>query len=196
MNDGSTHIPEELVPMEDAQVALGARRLINVHRYSAGFPLCPEKLAIGLDRAYSAKPLVLVEKQATFPEIAVLSLFRRTGWEGAWVDAAHRKYFDKMPNQSKGASLGSFTNQLVARIAENNDKSRNGCWDLVLWADRAVAFVAVLGTPIGETIGEARSRWLAAALRSGLSESQFVIVEWDYRKVVVVRRRRRAAGDG
>ena len=131
---------------------------------------CAEKPPIGLDRAYSAKPLVLVEKQLTFPEIAILSFFKKMGWEGAWVDSQHRKFFDRMPNQSKGMSLDSHAAQVISRIAQYNDNSRAGCWDLVLWVERAVAFAAVIaaaqgaaadGAPPGRAAGQGRAdrRW-------------------------------------
>jgi hypothetical protein len=190
-------LPEELVSLDDLQLQLGVGRQVFVRRYRAQLHECAEKPPIGLDRAYSAKPLVLVEKQVAFPEIAILSFFRKMGWEGAWVDAQHRKFFDRMPNQSKGMSLVSHASQAVARIAQYNDNSRAGCWDIVLWADRAVAFVAVIGVaPSRDSdsgsssgLGEARTRWLAAALKSGLSASQFVVVEWAYRKVAARKKR-------
>jgi hypothetical protein len=162
---------------------------VAVHRYRAQLQPCPEKPPIGLDRAYSARPLVLVEKQVAFPEIAVLALFKKMGWDGAWVDAQHHKYFDRMPNQSKGMSLGAHANQAITRIAAYNENSRVGCWDLVLWSERAVAFAAVVGGARGAEIGEARTRWLAAAVKSGLSAGQFVVVEWNYRRVVIRRKR-------
>jgi hypothetical protein len=124
-----------------------------------------------------------------FPEIALLTLFRKTGWQGVWVDSIHRKYFDKMPTQSKGTSLGTYLNQQVARIMENNGKSRSGCWDLILWADRIVVFVEVMGIPSGDELRDTHVGWLGAALKSGMSSSQFIIVEWDYRKVVVRKKR-------
>jgi hypothetical protein len=190
-------LPEELAPIDDVHLELGSGRTVAVRRYRAQLQLCPEKPTIALDRAYSAKPLVLVEKQVAFPEIAILALFKKRGWEGAWVDAQHRKYFDRMPNQSKGMSLGAHANQAIARIATYNQNSRAGCWDLVLWADRAVAFAAVVGGALAGApggaqeaeLGEARTQWLAAAVKSGLSASQFVVVEWDYRRVVVRRKR-------
>lgn len=205
-----SEVPEELEPLDDLHVPVGPGRQVSVRRYRALLHGCPEKPAISLDRAYSAKPLVLVEKQATFPELAVLSLFRRMGWEGAWVDLAHRKFFDRMPNQSKGISLGSHASQALARISQYNDNGRTGCWDLVLWAERTVAFAAVIdassadessssprSAALGRTtsreaasaLGEPRMRWLGAAVKSGMAAGQFVVVEWDYRKVVVRRKR-------
>ncbi len=194
MSDAPSEVPEELVPIDDLFLTLGAGKQITVHRYRAMLHGCPEKPAISLDRAYSAKPLVIVEKQAVFPELAVLSFFRKKGWEGAWVDVSHRKYFDRMPNQSKGISLGGHANQAITRISQYSDSGRAGCWDLVLWADRAVAFAAVVGggSSARETaaaIGEPRMRWLAAAVKSGMSAGQFAVVEWEYRRVVVRRKR-------
>lgn len=190
-------LPDELLSLDDLQVQLGAGRQVFVRRYRAQLHECAEKPPIGLDRAYSARPLVLVEKQVAFPEIAVLSFFRKMGWEGAWVDAQHRKFFDRMPNQSKGMSLVAHASQAVARIAQYNDNNRAGCWDIVLWAGRAIAFVAVIGVspardPEGGSssgLGEARTRWLAAAMKSGLSASQFVVVEWAYRRVAARKKR-------
>jgi len=186
MNVTTPDLPDELVSLDDLQLELGAGRQARVRRYRAQLHECAEKPPIGLDRAYSAKPLVLVEKQVAFPEIAILSFFKKMGWEGAWVDSQHRKFFDRMPNQSKGMSLVAHASQAVARIAQYNDNSRAGCWDLVLWADRAVAFAAVVGVSSGapSEVGEARTRWIAAAVKSGLSPSQFVVVEWSYRTVM------------
>ena len=181
-------VPEELVPIDDLYVLLAGGKEVAVRRYRAQLHGCPEKPAISLDRAYSAKPLVLVEKQAVFPELAVLAFFRRKGWEGAWVDAPHRKYFDKMPNQSKGISLDARAAQVLARIGQYADNGRAGCWDLVLWAERAVAFAAVIGGDAA--LGEARTRWLGAAVKSGMSAGQFAVVEWEYRKVAARRKRR------
>jgi hypothetical protein len=187
MRDSPSTLPVDLTPGEDIEYSLPTGRRVGVHSYRADFHETREKPAIGLDRAYSAHALVLVDKQAMFPEIALLGMFAQRGWQGAWVDASHRKYFDKMPNQSKGVSLGTHANLAVTRIAEYNDKSKAGCWDLILWTERSVQFVAVLAP--GETLGEARTRWLAAALRSGFSANQFMVVEWDLRKVVVRRKR-------
>jgi hypothetical protein len=152
-----------------------------------------ERPTIVMDRVYSAKQLVLVDKQATFPEIALLGIFQRHGWHGAWSDTPHRKYFDRMPNQSKGISLDTWANQTIARIAENNGKSKAGCWDLILWTHRNLLFVAVAVPGRGpHGIAEGSARWLAACLRTGLSASQFAIIQWEYRTVVARRKRSHA----
>jgi ribosomal protein S18 acetylase RimI-like enzyme len=148
-----------------------------------------------LDKSWSNKPLVMMDKQAMFAEFALLTLFRKAGWEGVWADAHHRKYFDKMPNQSKGASLNTHINQLIARIAANNNDSKAGCWDIILWANRMVVFVEMKSCSSQNRIGDTQVGWLNAALKSGLSVGQFLVVEWDYRKVLVKRRRASGSQD-
>jgi ribosomal protein S18 acetylase RimI-like enzyme len=101
-----------------------------------------------------------------------------------------------MPNQSKGASLNTYINQVISRIAANNNNSKAGCWDVILWANRTVVFVDMRCIPSEDEIGGTQIGWLNAALKSGLSAAQFLVVEWDYRKVVVRRKRPSPAGAG
>jgi hypothetical protein len=196
MRDEPLTFPEDLEPRDDVEIILSTGRRATVRRYRVSFTPCMERPTIGMDRVYSAKQLVLVDKQATFPEIALLGLFQRNGWHGAWSDTQHRKYFDRMPNQSKGISLDTWANQTVARIAENNGKSKAGCWDLILWSERRVVFVTVIPAGGGRGLGDAQVRWMTAALRTGLSAGEFVLVEWDHRKVAARRTRHGARGGG
>jgi hypothetical protein len=196
MRDEPLTFPEDLEPRDDVEIILSTGRRATVRRYRVSFTPCMERPTIGMDRVYSAKQLVLVDKQATFPEIALLGLFQRHGWHGAWSDTPHRKYFDRMPNQSKGISLDTWANQTVARIAENNGKSKAGCWDLILWSERRVVFVTVIPAGGGRGLGDAQVRWMTAALRTGLSAGEFVLVEWDHRKVAARRTRHGARGGG
>ena len=79
------------------------------------------------------------------------------GLGGRLGGRAPPKYFDKMPNQSKGVSLNTYINQLISRIAANNNNSKAGCWDIILWANSAVVFVEMKccssNAEIGETSG-------------------------------------------
>ncbi len=182
-------LPPELTPLDDLLVELDKRGTVPLARYRVEFNANPGKSGVGLDRTYAVKPLVMMDKQAMFAEIALLGMFMRVGWAGVWVDVAHRKFFDKMPNQSKGASLEPYLNQALARIASNNAQGRSGCWDLILWANRTVVFVQLTGAH--EEIRRPHIAWLGAAMKSGFTPAQFMVVEWDYRNVVVRRRKTR-----
>ena len=190
MNGASPVFPEELQAADDVEITLDTGRTVALHRYRVDFNACNERLLIALDKAYSARPLVLVEKQPAFPEIALLGLFVKSGWQGAWVDLPHRKFFDKMPNISKGISLSTHANQVVSRVTEANGQSRAGLWDLILWQDRTVVFIRVVGRDADPSDDAAHARWLAAGLRAGLSASQFVVVQWGWRTVAAKKKPR------
>jgi hypothetical protein len=194
MSSAPSLFPAELRQAEDVEITLGSGRPVELHLYRVDFNICNERLLIALDKAYSARPLVLVEKQAAFPEIALLGLFQKSGWQGAWVDLLHRKFFDKMPNISKGISLSTHANQVLARVTESNGSSRSGVWDLILWRDRTVVFIRVIDRDTDITADESHARWLAAGVRAGLSPSQFVVVQWGYRSVVARRKTHPPAG--
>lgn len=187
-------LPDELIPTDDIFFDIEKRKQVTVRRFHVDFTSCPDRPGVGLDKSWSNKPLVMMDKQAMFAEFALLTLFRKTGWEGVWADAHHRKYFDKMPNQSKGASLNTYINQVISRIAANNNNSKAGCWDIILWANRTVVFVEMKCVPSEDDLGSSQLCWLNAALKSGMSAAQFLVVEWDYRKVVVKRKRPAIAG--
>ena len=61
--------------------------------------------------------LAMIETMAIYClVIALLVLFQKAGWKGVWVDGAHRRYYDKMPNVSKGAGLETRIAGLLARV--------------------------------------------------------------------------------
>jgi len=127
---------------------------------------------------------VLLDGRALFPEIALLALFKKAGWKGVWFDPVHRRTYDKMPNVSKGAGLDTRVAGVLAKVnAAAASARRASCWDLVLWDGRTVLFVDVAPGPASP--GHARIAWLDAAIRAGLSPSQFLVVRWETRKVVV-----------
>ena len=178
--------PPSLLPLEDAHVDLPRRGEVPVTRFRAEFNRSPKPVATGFQEAWASKPQVSCDGQALFPEIAVLSLFQKEGWDGVWVDSPRRKYFDKMPTQSKGVTLDAYVGQLLARIAGTGERGKAVSWDLIVWHGRSVFFVAVRASE--GAIERSRLAWLDASLHTGMSPSQFIIVEWSYRKVVVGRR--------
>ena len=185
--------PPSLLPLEDAHIDLPRRGEVAVARFRAEFNRSPKPVATGFQEAWASKPQVSCDGQALFAEIAVLSLFKKEGWDGVWVDSPRHKYFDKMPTQSKGVTLDAYVGQLLARIRGTGERGKAVCWDLIVWHGRSVFFVAVRaasppGAPPRASEGaseRARLAWLDASLHAGMSPGQFIIVEWNYRNVVV-----------
>ena len=188
---GKQRLPPDISPVDDLEVDLGQKKQIFLKRFLMEFSRCANPANMGLNEAYSAHPQVMHEGDALFPELALLSLFKKEGWSGAWADTAHRKFFTIMPNKSKGLTLDTYVSQTLARISGNCAPGRCECWGLVIWQGKTLLFVETRETPTNDRIGKARLEWLRAALRSGLSQSQFMVVDWSYRKTVIVRRRQR-----
>jgi hypothetical protein len=182
-------IPPILLPLEEARVDLPRRGEIAISRFRAEFNSSPKPVRTGFQESWASKPQVSCDGAAQFPEIAVLSLFQKEGWGGVWVDAPRRKYFDKMPTQSKGVTLDAYVGQLLARISGVSEKAKAACWDLIVWHGRRVFFVAVRAASKREGLEKSRLAWLEASLHAGMSPAQFLIVEWAHRKVVVGKRR-------
>jgi hypothetical protein len=187
------HFPASLEYRDEARVELPRRGEVPVARFTVRFNASPKPVATGFQQAWAAKPQVSCDGQAMFPEIAVLTLFQKEGWDGAWADVARRRYFSRMPTLSKGLTLDTHVSQLVARIASAGEGTGAACWELIVWHGRSVFFAAVRdGASLaqgGPLLRKSETAWLEAGLRSGLAPQQFVLVEWDYRRVVVGRKR-------
>jgi len=187
------HFPASLVSLEEARVELPRRGDVPIARFRVEFNASPKPVALGFQQAWASKPQVSCDGQALFPEIAVLTLFQKEGWDGVWVDLPRRKYFTRMPTLSKGITLDIYVAQLLTRTAgAAGSGGKASCWELVLWHGRSVFFASIREATAGEPaagLRKAELDWLEAGLRSGLAPGQFIIVEWGYRKVVVGRKR-------
>lgn len=190
--DARLQLPPELERLDDLRLDVGRRRQTPIARCRVVFDYCSKPVAVGPDPAWAAKPQVLLGGRALFPEIALLALFQRAGWKGVWVDPVHRRTYDKMPNVSKGAGLDTRVASVLARVNAAAAGRRAASWDLVLWDGREVLFVDVLSGPSTVPPGHARIAWLDAALSTGLSPGQFLIVAWETRKVAA----RKVKGSG
>jgi hypothetical protein len=179
-DDARLQLPPELERLDDLIMAVG-RRQAAIPRCRLAFDYCSKPVSVGPDPAWASRPQVLLDGRALFPEIALLAMFQKAGWKGVWFDAVHRRYYDKMPNVSKGAGLDTRIASLLGRVNAAAAGRRAACWDLVLWDRKTVLFVDVLPAPA--VPGHARAAWLDAALRTGVSLGQFLVVEWGTRTV-------------
>ena len=187
--DVRLQLPPELERIDDLRLDVGRRRQVPLARCRIAFDYCSKPVPVGPDPGWAAKPQVLLDGRAVFPEIALLALFRKAGWKGVWFDPVHRRTYDKMPNVSKGAGLDTRVAGVLAKVnAAAAAARRAACWDRVLWDGRTVLFVDVAPGPASP--GHARVTWLDAAIRTGLSPSQFLVVEWETRKLVARTKRK------
>jgi hypothetical protein len=180
--DGSQPgLPAELSPAEPLRVEVERKRQIELRRYTVRYDPCTKPVNMGPNEAYASKPQVVSGGHALFPELALLQLFQREGWKGVWADSHHKKYFSTMPNRSKGITLDPLAARVVLRIASEQPKAATGAWDLMLWHEKLVLFVLTRPPAAAPRLRRMETEWLEGALKAGLSENQFLVVEWDFK---------------
>lgn len=147
----------------------------------------------GFENSFGKKPLICLDGKPMFAEQALQHLFLAEGWRSRWIStyAAPRdkprflsNWIDKpineqinQPIQDTGAS------GLLQRIAERNDGSFYGCWDVFGWNNSDFLFVESKHSK-KDSIRDTQLRWLNYGLMEGLSINNFLIVQWDFEEVV------------
>lgn len=129
-----------------------------------------------LPSAYGRKPVLDVDGEPCFAEIAILRALERDGWAGVWIDS----YRQKLWRDSRCASpaiLPSAQVELLARIRVANDGRRGGAWDVFAWQDDQVT-VAESKLSGRDRIRATQLAWLEAALACGVRGDAVQIVEW------------------
>lgn len=122
---------------------------------------------------YGNKPLVDMDGEPMFAELAILKLFRKEGWDGVWVDTFNRKYRTAWGGEGTGRLSGDRLELLKA--IHRRAGSAHGCFDVYCWSEDLVLF-AESKRASKDHIRDTQLRWLEAAL--GLEPSSFLVVEW------------------
>ena len=156
------------------------RSTVPVRRLGVRFGTAsPEFLREGaLAPSYVAKPLVTFQGAAMFGELAVLRWLEVDGWEGAWLDTAHlRRAWREMPTRALPVALPPAAQALYDRIVAANGGRASGTFDVMAWRGAQTIFVEYAEDAAGERpLGRAAAGWIAAAIASGVSEHDLLIV--------------------
>ncbi len=124
---------------------------------------------------YTSKPLVTFNGAAMFGELAVLRWLEVDGWTGVWLDTIHgRKAWRGMPTTSSPVALPPDAQQLYDRILAANGGRASGFFDVMAWRGGQTIFVEYKGP--GDRAKKHESFWVEAALRSGVSENDLIVV--------------------
>jgi hypothetical protein len=124
---------------------------------------------------YGNKPLVDVDGEPMFAELAILKLFQKDGWDGVWVDTFSRKYRTAW-GEGGVVRLSGERLELLKTIHQRAG-SASGCFDVYCWREDFVLF-AESKRASKDHIRDTQLRWLEAALRIGLDPSSLLVVEW------------------
>lgn len=116
------------------------------------------------------KPLINLDSEAVYTEIAILRLFEAAGWQGAWLDTYYRRYRAAI---HEDVVLPSDKEALLKSISPR----QAGRFDVFCWKDDTMLFAESKWRD-HDSINANQEQWLAAAIAYGLPLESFLIVEW------------------
>src|SRR5215210_4038904 len=125
---------------------------------------------------YGSKPILDVQGEPLFAELAILRIYQKDGWEGVWVDTYRGKYRTSWGDD--GVKLPPDKIRLLQEIYARAG-SRAGCFDVFCWKDDSVVF-AESKCKRKDRIRATQLRWLEAAIDSGVPLDSLLVVEWSF----------------
>lgn len=141
-----------------------------------------------IKNTFGGKPIVCFKNKPMFAELAIMNYFIESGWEARWVEAygsSNKK--PKILSEWKDASFGNQiedpivnTNiiKVLEGIAQYNNNSFSGCWDIVGWKEDYILFAESKRNK-KDKVRQTQNNWLKAGLKFGLKPDNFLIVQWD-----------------
>jgi len=132
----------------------------------------------GLAKTYTSKPLVEVDGEALYGELAILRYLEKDGWNGVWVDTFHSRgkrkvVWSGMPPDGKG-ELSKDATLLFNQIVDKNDGKSSGFFDVFAWKNGNFVFIEYKGK--GDSSNKNESRWIRAAIAAGIDPQQLYFV--------------------
>ena len=144
---------------------------------------------IPLKNNFGGKPCVNKNETAMFAELATLNIFLEDGWNGRWIETygkpklnpIHLKNWidDSFKNQIHDAIVDENIQKLLNKIAQTNDNNFGGIWDVVAWKNDKIIFTELKRNK-KDYIQSTQNKWLKSALQHGLTEENFLLVEWNF----------------
>ena len=137
----------------------------------AGFSRAtPDRLKPGtLAGTYVSKPLVSVDGDAMFGELAIVRWLEKDGWQAFWVDTYHRQQFWRvMPHRGRPVALPEPLRARYDAIVAANGGRPRGFFDVIAARGDQVIHLEYKGA--GEGSSRAEAGWIESALRAGVSE--------------------------
>lgn len=182
--NGENHLIEGLVLVEPMSMALPSGRTVSVARATAQFAAWPGPVTI---HTWGNKPVLDVDGEQTFAEVAILRAFQRAGWSAKWLEAYNAakdwpivldRWHPSGITSCESVDLGSQEiGDLLRTIIQANGGSCRGCWDVLAWKGTRVVF-AEAKRRSKDRINDNQRRFVEAALSVGVSADTFLIVEW------------------
>jgi hypothetical protein len=165
-----------------AEYELPSGAVVEIPTLILRFPLAePPRLDEGvLKPTYTVKPLVDVDGEPVFGELAIARWLAKDGWSALWVDTFHgRKFWRDMPHLSDPIEPPASVRESYKRIADLKG-GPSGCFDVVAWKNDRTLWLEYKGP--GDTENRNERGWIDAALHAGVCPEDLVFVSDTQRK--------------
>lgn len=171
------------VRTECRQRLLPSGKSVSIDTWTVSFPPAnPAHLPEGvLPKTYTNKPLVQVDSESLFGELAILRWLQKDGWDGVWVDTFHDRgkgklFWQGMPHETTpyGLTMAPHARAVYDRILAIRGGKAGGFFDVLAWKGSRLLFVEYKGR--GDRPNRNESLWIDAALEAGVKEEQMVFV--------------------
>jgi hypothetical protein len=133
-----------------------------------------------LSKTYRSKPLVVVEDEILFGELAILRYLQMDGWQGVWVDTFHGRGKKKilwsgLPPNGYG-NLSADAETLYDNIVQANNGRSSGFFDVFAWKNGKFVFIEYKGEGDSSNLNEIR--WNDATLKFGIQPEELFFVTY------------------
>ena len=146
---------------------------------------------IPLKNTFGGKPCVNFNNSGMFAELAIMNLFLADNWNARWIETYGKPKLN--PIHLTGWNENGFKNQIhnaidnekiqntLNEIAKINENNFGGIWDIFAWKNEKIIF-AESKRHKKDFIQSTQNKWLKSAFEFGLTEENFLMVEWNFKK--------------
>lgn len=142
-----------------------------------------------LNYSFGNKPLVKFQEQPMFAEMAIVQLFYEEQWDVRWIETYGRPKLnpiflthwkdDELKNQEHVEIKDERILKILQKIAKINLNKFGGIWDVVAWKNENIIF-AECKRQKKDTIQSTQKNWFKAAVEYGLTQENFLMIEWTF----------------
>jgi hypothetical protein len=161
-----------LKPQSSERIVLPSGREITIAKAT---PLFRKWAGEMPDDTFNRKPLLDLNGEMVFAELAILRSFQQAGWDGRWIDSFHQRFLtgywppvsEPLPVQQQ-----SILDRIRAKAGGSG-----GCFDVFCWRGDELLFAE---SKWRDRLLPTQTRWLEAALDVGVPTESFLIVQWRF----------------
>jgi hypothetical protein len=153
--------------------------IIRIESLKIRFPFAPVRYLAdeSLSKTYR-KPLVVVNDEILFGELAILRYLQMDGWDGVWVDTFHGRgkkkvVWSSLPPDGHG-KFSAESEKLFDEIVDANHGKSSGFFDVFGWKNGSFVFIEYKGP--GDRSNKNEIKWINAAIKCGVRPEELFFV--------------------